>query len=64
MHGIGDEKPRDRRKSLDRAVVSKDYDNAYAVADCLEGRSQLRMPSSLIAIGYWDATSNPQSPMR
>lgn len=41
-----------RRKSLGRTVVSKDYENTCAVADSLYGHSRLRMPYSLIVIGY------------
>lgn len=41
-----------RRKSLGRTVVSKDYENACAVADSLYGHSRLRMPYSLVVIGY------------
>ncbi|MBX7536227.1 hypothetical protein K3175_11225 [Qipengyuania sp. GH1] len=41
-----------RRKSLGRTVVSKDYENACAVADALFGHSRLRMPYGMIVIGY------------
>jgi hypothetical protein len=41
-----------RRKSLGRAVVSKDYNSTCAVADALFGHSRMRMPYRLAIIGY------------
>jgi hypothetical protein len=41
-----------RRKSLGRAVVSKDYDRTCAVADALFGHSRIRIPYRLVVIGY------------
>lgn len=41
-----------RYQSGGRTVISKDYDNCVAVADALFGHSRIRMPYSLLLIGY------------
>jgi hypothetical protein len=41
-----------KRKSNGKAVISKDYDKAVAVANALYGHSRMRLPYDLTIIGY------------
>ncbi len=41
-----------RYKTGSRTVISKDYANTCAVADALFGHSRIRMPYSLVVVGY------------
>lgn len=41
-----------RYQSSGRATVSKDYENACAVADAVFGHSRFKMPYRLVLIGY------------
>ena len=38
--------------SAGKQMVSRDYDNAVAVADALYGHSRMRLPYDLVVIGY------------
>lgn len=41
-----------RYKSAERAIVSRDYDKAVAVANTLFSHSRIRMPYRLVVVGY------------